>query len=197
MIKSQDLIYGEELLKILDEQEEISFEQLEEKSKVKGDELKELLRYLVKKDYLRYNLGLFITYVGDTSPTNIGKSSVRLLPKGMEVVLGQREYFSDSNGVSQKVQNQTNVSHSSGFQVAQTAGDNNQINQSIDNSKVISLREEIEKDQELEEPKKKELLDILDNINTVKESGQTAVSLIKKVSSIAVKYLPSFLGLFN
>ncbi len=41
MIKSEILIYGKELLNTLDKSGEISFESLEEKSKIKGEELKE------------------------------------------------------------------------------------------------------------------------------------------------------------
>lgn len=51
-MKSETLICGKELLVILDKTGEISFKQLEEKFEIKGDELRELLRYLIKKEYI-------------------------------------------------------------------------------------------------------------------------------------------------
>lgn len=89
-MKSEILIYGMELLVMLDEfEKEIELPELEQKTKIKGDKLKELLRYLDKKEYLKYKLGLFV------NTSKISESKVKLLPKGMEVVLGQRDYFTE------------------------------------------------------------------------------------------------------
>ncbi len=96
-MKSETLIYGTELLIMLDEiGKEISLPEFEEKSKIKGDELKELLRYLQGKEYLRYKLGLFI------NDSKISDSTIELLPKGMEVVLGKRDYFTEGEKVVEK-----------------------------------------------------------------------------------------------
>ena len=91
-MKSETLIYGMELLVILDDfGKEIEFPELEQKTRIKGDELKELLKYLDKKEYLKYKLGLFV------NTSKISESNVKLLPKGMEVVLGQRDYFTEGS----------------------------------------------------------------------------------------------------
>jgi len=96
-MKSETLIYGTELLIMLDKiGREISLPEFEEKSKIKGDELKELLRYLQGKEYLRYRLGLFV------NESKIGESTIKLLPKGMEVVLGKRDYFTEGEKVVEK-----------------------------------------------------------------------------------------------
>ena len=190
-IKAETLIYGEELLVILDESGEISFEQLEEKSNIKDKELKELIRYLESKNYLKYNLALLINDSGPISP-----SRVRLLPAGMEVVLGKRDYFNEV-GIPQTIHNQTNVSNSSEFQIAQTSGDKSPITQTQDNSKLNILKQMITEDNELDDPKKEKLLEVLEKFNTIKESGENAFNLIKRVGSIATKYVPMFFGLIN
>ena len=129
-MKSETLIYGMELLVMLDEiGKEISFPEFEIKSNIKGEELKELLRYLQKKEYLKYTLGLFINEM------KLGESTIKLLPKGMEIVIGKRDYFDDSEKGSKTIHNQTNVTNSSQVQIAQ-AGDNSAIFQIIDNSRI-------------------------------------------------------------
>ena len=93
-MKSKTLIYGEELLVMLDEiWKEITFPEFEGKSKIKGDELKELLKYLQKKEYLCYRLGLFV------NTEKISESTIKLLPHGMEVVLGKRDYFTEGEKI--------------------------------------------------------------------------------------------------
>lgn len=190
-MKSETLTYGIELLTVLDKiGEEIFFPEFEAKSNIKGEELKELLRYLQKKEYLRYTLGLFV------NETKLGESTVKLLPKGMEVILGKRDYFSDSDNPLQKIQNQS-VIHGSQNQIAQSIGSNSSINQSQGNSKIAVLKELIENDEELDEPKKKGLLGILEKFNTLNESGEHANSLIRKVGGIATKYVSLFFGLLH
>ena len=190
-MKSETLNYGRELLIKLDKiGKEIILPELEKDSAIKGDELRELLRYLQEKKYLKYTLGLFV------NGSSIGCSTVELLSTGMEVVLGKRDYFDASEKVSQTIHNQTNVTHSSQFQVAQ-AGNNSQIAQIIDNSQINILKQLIENDEELDEPRKKKLFDVLEKVNTLKESGESAYNLIKQVGGIALKYVPLFFSLLK
>ncbi|MFC1682339.1 hypothetical protein ACFL0X_01850 [Nanoarchaeota archaeon] len=187
-MKKDTLIYGQELLTILSEiDEDIELPDLEQKTRIKGDELKELLKYLHQKKYLSYRLGLFV------NTSKISESTIKILPNGMEVVFGKRDYFNDVS--SQTIHNQTNVSNSSEFQVAQNIGDHSPISQTQDNSKVSILKQLIDTDGELEEPKKKKLFEILEKFNTIKQSGENAYELIKQVGSIAVKYVPMFFSL--
>ncbi|MBI2047109.1 hypothetical protein HYT26_03030 [Candidatus Pacearchaeota archaeon] len=95
-MKSETLIYGEELLVILDETGEISFKQLEEKFEIKGDELRGLLKYLVKKEYISWKMPLFV------NTDFISDDKIKLANKGMEVVLGKRDYFTEGEKVVKK-----------------------------------------------------------------------------------------------
>lgn len=190
-MKSETLIYGMELLIILDGRGRVSIPEFDKESKIKGDELKELLKYLDKREYLKYRLGLFV------NESKISDSTIELLPKGMEVVLGKRDYFTEGEKVLQTIHNETNVSNSSEFQVAQIMGDDSQITQIQDNSQINILKQLIEEDTELDEPKKKKLFEILEKFNTLKESGKNAFELIKQVGSIAIKYVPLFFGLLK
>jgi len=190
-MESETIIYGVELLVMLDGRGRVSIPEFEKESKIKGSELKELLKYLDKKEYLKYRLGLFV------NESKISDSTIELLPKGMEVVLDKRDYFSEMNKSVQTIHNQTNVSNSSEFQVAQTTGDNSLITQIQDNSKMSVLRQLIEDDKELEEPKKKKLFEILDKFNMLKKSGENAYELIKQVGLIAARYIPLFFELLH
>jgi len=189
-MKSEILICGAELLVTLDEIREISFKQLEEKSEIKGDELRELLKYLVKKEYIIWKSALFV------NECHISDDEIKLSHKGMEVVLGKREYFDETEKATPTIHNQTNVTNSSQVQVAQT-GDNSQVSQIIDNSQINVLKKLIEEDEDLDEPKKKKLLDILEKFNTLKEGGENALELIKKVGGVAIKYVPLFFSLLK
>jgi len=190
-MKSETLIYGMELLTKLDEiGEEVTLPELEKDSSIKDDELRELLKYLQKKEYLKYTLGLFI------NETRLGDSTIKLLPKGMEVVLGKRDYFSDVDNTLQNIQNQSIINGNQN-QVAQLIGDNNYISQNIDNSQISILKQLIEKDEELDEPKKNKLFNVLEKFNILKESGENAYSLIKQVGGIALKYVPLFFSLLK
>ena len=95
-MKSETLIYGREILSILDGKGRIEIPTFEEECKLKGDELKELLKYLDGKGYLKYRLGLFV------NDSKISESSIELLPKGMEVVLGKRDYFTEGEKAVEK-----------------------------------------------------------------------------------------------
>ena len=189
-MKSEILIHGMEILVVLDEKGKIEIPEFEKESKIKGSELKELLKYLDKKGYLKYQLGLFV------NDSKISDSTIELLPKGMEVVLGQRDYF-DEMGTSQTIHNQTNLHDSPNSQVAQTTGDDSSITQIQDNSKITILKQLIADDKELNEPKKKKLFGILEKFNTLKESGENAYELIKQAGLISIKYVPLFFGLLK
>ena len=193
-MKSETLIYGMELLIMLDEIGEIPFKGLEEKTKIKGDELRALLKYLKQKEYIIWKMPLFIGTLDKID--FIDEDKIKLSHSGMEIVLGKKDYF-DEMGISQTIHNQTNVHGSSEFQVAQTSGDNSSIVQIQDNSKISVLRQMIEEDEELDKPKKKKLLEVLEKFNTIKESGENAFDLIKQVGSLAVKYVPMFFGLLH
>ena len=190
-MRSETLAYGMELLVMLDEVgKEISFPEFEEKCKIKGDELKELLKYLQSKEYLKYKLGLFV------NETKIGDSTIKLLPKGMEVVLGKRDYFKDIGDISQTIHNQP-VINGNKNQIAQISGDNSSVVQIQNNFKINVLRQMIDEDNDIDKPQKKKLFEILEKFNTLKESGENAFDLIKKVGSIASKYVPLFFGLLH
>ncbi|MFH1210272.1 MAG: hypothetical protein V1663_05810 [archaeon] len=191
-MKSETLIYGMEILVMLDKfSKELSFKELEEKCNKKGDELRELLKYLAKKEYIIWKNPLFI------NEHWIDDDKIKLEPKGMEVVLGKRDYFNEIGEIKQTIHNQTNVNDSSNFQVAQTTGSDSLIIQTQDNSKINILKQLIENDKELDEPKKKKLFGILEKFNTLKESGENAYDLINQVKEITIKYVPLFFSLFN
>ena len=193
-MKSETLIYGMELLIMLDEIGEIPFKGLEEKTKIKGDELRALLKYLKQKEYIIWKMPLFIGTLDKID--FIDEDKIKLSHSGMEIVLGKKDYF-DEMGISQTIHNQTNVHGSSEFQVAQTSGDNSSIVQIQDNSKISVLRQMIEEDEELDKPKKKKLLEVLEKFNTIKESGENAFDLIKQVGLVASRYIPLFFGLLH
>lgn len=95
-MKSETLICGEKLLIILDKTGKISFKQLEEKFEIKGNELRGLLKYLVKKEYIFWKNPLFINghWISD--------DEIKLSDKGMEVVLGRRVYFTERKKIVEK-----------------------------------------------------------------------------------------------
>lgn len=184
-MKSELLARGMELLVSLDESGKTSFPELEDRIKIYGDELRKLLNYLKEKGYIKYVLALSI------NGEKLGESTIELLPKGMEVVLGERDYFDASEKVSQTIHNQTNVTNSSEVQVAQTTGDNSPITQTQDNSQTIILKKMIEDDQELDSEKKSRLKEVVDNINKLKQAGETTekiYSWVKKGIGICAKY---------
>jgi len=191
-MKSETIAYGMEILTILDDNEDISFSNLENISSVKGKELKELLKYLKNKNYIKWISSLFI------NEHHIADDKIKLNHNGMEVNLGKRDYFEESKIVSQEINNQTNVTNSSEFQVAQNTGDNSLITQNQDNSQTIILNKIIEDDIELDPEKKSELKEVVDNINKLKQAGETTEKLyewVKKGIGICARYGPYLLSL--
>ncbi len=103
-MKSKILNYGEDLLVILDENENISFVNLEKISKIKGDELRELLKHLKTKDYIIWKKSISIGYIGSSEsyiPPALD-DKIKLTPRGMEVFLGKRDYFIGGEKVIEK-----------------------------------------------------------------------------------------------
>jgi len=96
-MKSETLIYGIELLVILDENENLSFRDLEKISKIKGEELRELLKYLKQKDFIIWKFPISIISLGSdggfVGNDKRDDDKIKLAPKGMEVVLDKRDYF--------------------------------------------------------------------------------------------------------
>jgi len=191
-MKSETLIFGMELLVLLDEVgKEISFKELEEKTRIKDEELRELLKYLEQKEYITWSNPLFI---GTSERIDfISDDEIKLSHKGMEVNLDKRDYFDETSKVSQEIQNQTNVNNSSEFQVAQTTGNNSPILQTQENIQITILNKIIDDDQELDSEKKSKLKEIIKKIKEMKDSGETAEKIygwIKKGAGICAKYGP-------
>ncbi len=171
-MKSETLIYGYELLMILDELPDISFKELEKEAKIKGDELRGLLKYLKQKGYITWRLPLFVGTLKST--TIIDTDKINLTHNGMEVVLGTREYYGDTKNISQTIENQTNVQGSSEVQIAQSVGDNSQITQTT-NIQVESLKEELEKELSKKKPSESKVRNIIDNIIKVAKKGASEI----------------------
>lgn len=189
-MKSEKLVYGHVLLVMLDENENISFINLEKISDIKGNELRELLKYLKQKEYIIWKTPLHIRYIGGDGNGNFPSTNddeIKLTPKGMEVVIGERDYFKEA-GI-----NQTNIYNGP---VAKTSGNNSPIIQ-INHSQIDVLRQLIEDDGELGKEKKSKLFEILNRFNTLKEGGQNAIELIKSAGVISTKYLSLFLNLLS
>ena len=195
-MKSEILAYGLEILAILDDKGKISLAELEENSKIKGDELKELLKYLSKKEYINWKKPFFITSTADTAPINfIGDHEIKLSHKGMEVNLGQRDYFDYSSTVSKTI-NTTNITGSQN-QVAQS-GAKSQITQSQENIEYYVLEKMIEDDAELQPEQKSELKEIINKIKesaSAGETGEKVYGYVKKGSGICSKYAHILWGL--
>ena len=79
--------------------------------------------------------------------------------------------------------------------IAQVQGNHNPITQTINNTQYTILKQIIENDANLDEPKKKSLLSILEKFNTIKESGENIYELLKSVGMIAINYLPLFFSI--
>jgi len=198
-MKSETLNYGKKLLSILDGiGEEIPFKQLEKKCEIKNSELRELLKYLVKKEYISWRNPLFIGSINEINLIDTDK--IKLVHKGMEVVLNQREYFGDTEKILQKIKNQTNIHKSPNSQVAQTTGDDSPIIQTQDNSQIIILKKIIEDDSELDDDKKNKLKEVVDKIQDLKSKGETVekiYDLIKKGIGICARYGSYLIGLIS
>ena len=121
-----------------------------------------------------------------------GVKSLEVTSKGAEVALNKRKLIETVKSNFQQMNINAPVQN-----IAQLQGNNNVITQTIDNSQYAVLKQMIEKDTELDTPKKKSLLDLLEKFNTLKESGENAYELLKSVGGIAIKYLPLFFGLLK
>lgn len=86
------------ILALLDKNENISFVNLEKISKIKDKELRELLKYLKGKNYITWRSRLFI------NEHHIADDKISLAHNGMEVILGQKDYFGDSEKISRSIQ---------------------------------------------------------------------------------------------
>ena len=105
-MKSETLIYGIELLVTLDENENISFVNLEKISKIKGNGLRELLKYLKQKEFIIWKNPLSIGSLD--SIDFIDDDKIKLAHKGMEIVIGKRDYFTGGGKVVEK-KNKTRI----------------------------------------------------------------------------------------
>lgn len=177
-MKAETLIYGYEFLAELDDLYNISFEELEKKSKIKGKELRELLKYLVKRDLIKWKSALFV----GTGPV-ISPDEIKLTHNGMEVVLGEREYFENTKNISQTIENQTNVTNSSEIQVSQSTGDNSSIVQTQE-IKIGNLKKELEKELMKEKPDESKVKKLVKSIIGIAKNGASGV-----ISGIILKVL--------
>lgn len=195
-MKSEVLAYGLKILTILDEKGKISLIELEENSKINGDELKELLKYLSKKEYIHWKKPFFITSTADTGPINfIGEHEIKLSHKGMEVNLGERDYFEDSGKISKTI-NTTNVKGNQN-QVAQS-GNDSPITQSQENIKYYILERIIDDDAELSPKQKNEMKSVVNKIKeliSIGENGEKIYDYVKKGIIICSKYASMLWGL--
>ncbi|VVB83824.1 Uncharacterised protein [uncultured archaeon] len=192
------LIYGITLLIILKEHEDISFQELEQISEIKGEELRELLKYLKdEKEFVVWKTPVSISFIGadgNFTGNKMDKDKIKLSSKGIEVNIGKRDYF--EGGMKSPVHNETHINGNRN-QVAQSTGENSLISQVQDNLKINVLKWIIEEDKELDTSKKGKLLLLLENFNTLKESSENALELIKQVGQISIKYLSFFFNLLN
>jgi len=183
-------------LHIINENEgKMKLEEVAKKTEFEIEVVKKMLDYLVNKKCLT---SPFIFGFLNDDPI-ISNEFYSLTDKGREIIVSglsfQEVLRSELRGIPSSF-NQTTI-HGNQNQVAQTSGDNSSITQIQDNSKINVLKQLIENDKELDEPKKKKLFGILEKFNTLKQSGENAYELIKQVGLIAVKYVPLFFGLLN
>ena len=146
------------------------------------EELSEIIHYL-------YENGA-VHYVGTISLGLKGITHIEVTSKGAEVALEKRDLI-DINKTSFQ---QMNI-HAPVQNIAQVQGNHNPITQTINNTQYTILKQIIENDANLDEPKKKSLLSILEKFNTIKESGENIYELLKSVGMIAINYLPLFFSI--
>lgn len=164
----------------------LSLDEFPEKLGINEFHVCELLNYLKENNC--------VDYIKTMGRGFEGIKGLKITAKGTDVVLGRTTVREAPP--TQIIHNQS-VINGNQNQVAQTTGDNSPISQIIDNSQINVLKQLIEQDTELDESKKRDLFSILEKFNTLKESGENATSLIKKVGGIAIKYLPLFFGLLK
>lgn len=168
--------YAEEILKVLND--DCPNDLLYNIFDSRKQELKKGFVYLKEKGLIDYTQSF-----GDSFPINI-----KITSKGIDYLEGIDETILQKN-------DQTINIHAPVQNVAQIKGDNNKLIQIVDNSQYNILKQMIENDSELDEPKKKKLLETLDKFNKIKETGENAYNLIKTVGGIAIKYVPLFFSL--
>jgi len=174
------MLLAEPLLKLL-AFEKVKLEDIPEKVHISEEELEEVLDYLKQNGSISY-----IRTMGRSLNTFI---NLKVTSLGLEIACGKRSLVNIPQNISQQIIN------SSIGNVVQSAGDSNTI--VIDNSKHYILKQMIEQDSELDSDKKNGLFNILEKFNTLKESGENALELLKIVASISLKYVPLFFGLLS
>lgn len=159
-------------------------DEISQKFNLSEEEVRQILKYLKDKGA--------VDYISTFGSGLSGILNLEVTSKGCEVALNKRKLIETSETSFQ----QLNV-HAPVQNLSQVQGDGATITQSIDNSQYNVLKHMIENDDELEQEKKNSLLDILDKFNKMKETGENALDLIKKVGSIAMKYVPYFFALLK
>lgn len=147
-------------------------------------ELKNLIKYCQDEKYVE--TVPFSEHFFDVSST---LSDWRISSKGLKFLENIVEVKETKNSI---IHVKGNVNNFSNIQ-----GNNNTTTQTIDNSQYNILKQLIENDSELDQPKKTKLLDLLDKFNKLKETGENASDLIKTVGGIAIKYAPLFFSLIQ
>jgi hypothetical protein len=171
---------AEPVLKLLAD-DRIKVEELPEKLKINEEEVCDVLEYLKEIGAVQYTETL--------ARGLVGMIWNKVTAKGLEIACGKRPLVDIDQNISQQIIN------SSIGNVVQSAGDGNTI--VINNSKHYILKQMIEQDSELDSEKKKGLFNILEKFNTLKESGENALELLKIVAGISLKYVPLFFGLLS
>jgi len=191
---SDEILFADVILQELNDKGQAKISELIDLTEFSEKKVREILNYLVKKECVKRPV--YITFMGSNEP--IPEGDYRLSIKGKEIIASglsfQEIIKAELQGNSQIV----NATHVTGNQnqVAQSVNDS-LITQIQNNSKIDVLKQLIEDDKELDEPKKKKLFGILEKFNTLNESGENAYELIKQVGLIATRYTPLFLSLLN
>lgn len=176
--------YAEPLIKILALKEDVQLEQLPEILKISEKDVCDVIEYLRDNGAVKY-----IETMGSGFS---GIVSLEVTSKGAEIALDKRKFIENIETNYQ----QMNI-HAPVQNISQVQGNHNSIKQTVDNSQYNILKQMIENDSELDEPKKKSLLGILEKFNTLKSSGENAMDLIKTVGGLAIKYVPLFFSLLK
>lgn len=142
-------------------------------------EFENLLRFAQSEKYIELN-GFSV----DVIPHNL--RCWRISTKGIKFMENIIEVKETKNAIYH-VKGNANI--------ANIHGNNNSVIQT--NSQYNILKQMIENDSELDQPKKKSLLEMLDKFNTLKDSGENAFDLIKIVGGLAIKYVPLFFSLLK
>lgn len=133
-----------------------------------------------------------VTYLKTLALGFNGVINFEVTDKGTDVAWGKRTLN------EQPIFNSQNVVVNAPVQnLSQVQGNGNFTSQSIENFQYMNLKRMIETDDELDDTKKKSLLDLLKKFNLLKETGENVQELLSSVVSIAVKYGPLFLKLLK